>query len=251
MPAVLHDHTLGFFQLDDFQHVFQGQRLKIQSVGGVVIGGDGFRVAVDHDGLIANFAQRQSRVHAAIVELDALTNSIRATAQHHDLVAIGRVGLAFLFVARVHIGSIGTELGGAGVNPLVHRAHPESVAQGSNRGLVGAHQLGQTGIGKAFALEPPQTLCIESGKPGPCHLSLHGHQGFDLTQEPRINPGQAMHLFKAHTAAEGIGHVQDAIGARFAQFAFQCRLPFFAMQIKAGGVESDFAGFQPAQGLLQ
>ena len=39
---------------------FQGQGLEIKAVGGVVVGGDGFRVAVDHDGLVTVFAHGQA-----------------------------------------------------------------------------------------------------------------------------------------------------------------------------------------------
>ena len=39
--------------VDDLQDVLQGERLEVEPVGGVVVGGDGLRVAVDHDGLVA------------------------------------------------------------------------------------------------------------------------------------------------------------------------------------------------------
>ena len=76
---------------DDLEHVLERQRLEVQAVGGVVVGRDGLRIAVDHDGLVAVLAQRQRRVHAAVVELDALPDAVRAAAQHHDLPAVGRL----------------------------------------------------------------------------------------------------------------------------------------------------------------
>src|SRR5690606_20088579 len=102
LAAVLDDHALGLFDADDFQYVFQGDRLEIQTIGSVVVGGDGFRVAVDHDGLVAVFAHGQRRVHAAVVKFDALANTVRATAQYHDLVAARRIGLALFLIGRVH-----------------------------------------------------------------------------------------------------------------------------------------------------
>ena len=51
---------------------------------------DGLRVAVDHDGLEAVFLQREGRMHAAVVELDALADAVRAAAEDHDLAAVGR-----------------------------------------------------------------------------------------------------------------------------------------------------------------
>src|SRR3546814_1948696 len=67
--------------------------LEVQAVGGVVIGRDCFRVAIDHDGLVTVLAQGERCVHAAVVELDALPDPVRAAAEHDDLVAVGRLGL--------------------------------------------------------------------------------------------------------------------------------------------------------------
>ncbi len=127
LPAILHNHALGLLDTDDFQHVFQGYRLEVQAVGRVVVGGDGFRVAVDHDGLVAVFAHRQRGVHTAVVELDALSDTVGAATQDHDFVAARRVGLALFLVGRIHVGRVGSELGGAGVDALVDRQHLELV----------------------------------------------------------------------------------------------------------------------------
>ena len=89
LPAKLHNHAQGLFDMHDFQHVFQRQRLKIQTVGGVVIGGHGLRIAIDHNGFKTIFTQRQRRMHAAVIKLNALPNAVGPAAQHHDLFAIG------------------------------------------------------------------------------------------------------------------------------------------------------------------
>ena len=61
LPAELHDDAeqLAVALLDphDLDHVLGGQRLEIEPVGGVVVGRDGLRVAVDHDRLDAGLAQ--------------------------------------------------------------------------------------------------------------------------------------------------------------------------------------------------
>ena len=59
LAAELDDHAdlcagLGFVVVDG-EHVFERKRLKVKAVAGVVVGGDGLRVAVDHDGLVAVF----------------------------------------------------------------------------------------------------------------------------------------------------------------------------------------------------
>ncbi len=106
MAAVLHDHALRLFEIDDFQHVFQRERLEVQAIGGVVVGRDCFRVAVDHDGLEPVLAQRECGMHAAVVEFDALPDTVRTAAQHDDLVAVGRIGLALFLVGRVHVSGV-------------------------------------------------------------------------------------------------------------------------------------------------
>ena len=43
---------------------------------------------------------------AAVVELDALADAVRAAAEHHDLLLIGRLRLALFLVGRVHVGGV-------------------------------------------------------------------------------------------------------------------------------------------------
>ena len=119
----------------DFEHVLGGQRLEIEPVGGVVVGRDGLRVAVDHDGLVARLAQREAGVAAAIVELDALADAVRPAAEDDDLLArpwaaprrpaLPAKGAR---IGRVHVGGGRGELGRAGVDALVDRAHAERAA---------------------------------------------------------------------------------------------------------------------------
>ena len=60
------------------------QRLEVEPVGGVVVGGDGLRVAVDHHRLVAERAERLGGVDAAVVELDPLADPVRARAEDDD-----------------------------------------------------------------------------------------------------------------------------------------------------------------------
>ena len=77
-------------------HDFERQRLEVEPIDRVVVGGDRFGVAVDHHGLEPLFAQRKCRVAAAIVELDALPDAVRSAAENHDLLSRRRVGFALL-----------------------------------------------------------------------------------------------------------------------------------------------------------
>ena len=86
--------------------------------------------------------QRERRVHAAVVELDALADAVRAAAEDHDLLAIGRIRLALLFVGRVQIGRGARELGRAGVDPLIDRSHVLFVTRCSDDLFFDADQVG-------------------------------------------------------------------------------------------------------------
>ena len=88
LAAELHDHAVGLLGVADVQHVFERERLEVQAVAGVVIGGDGFRIAVDHDRFDAELLQREGGVAAAVIELDSLPDAVGTAAENHDFLAI-------------------------------------------------------------------------------------------------------------------------------------------------------------------
>ena len=53
LAAKLHDDAeqILVLLLADVEHVFEGERLEVELVTGVVVRGDGLGVGVDHDGL--------------------------------------------------------------------------------------------------------------------------------------------------------------------------------------------------------
>ena len=251
LAAVLDDHTLGLLDVDDFQHVFQGDRLEVQPVGGVVVSGHGLRVAVDHDGFVAVFTHGQGRVNTAVVKLDALPDPVGATTNHYDLLSIAGVGLALFLIGGVHVRGVGGELGGAGIHALVHRADAQVVAQLAQAYLGDAQQFGQAGVGEALALEAEQGGLIDVGLAGALQGLLFFDQVFNLHQIPGVHLGVGEHVLDTHACAEGVTDVPDTIGSRHVQFPGQgfpgvFRGQFFQLFIKAFG-----AYFQAAQGFLQ
>ena len=131
LPAQLHDHAGdgagGLLGVHHLEHVLERERLEVEPVRGVVVGGHGLRVAVDHDGLEPGLAQRHHRVHAGVVELDALPDPVRPGAEDQHLGLLGlrrdlRLGRRVGLVGAVVVGRARGELGGAGVDGLVDRA---------------------------------------------------------------------------------------------------------------------------------
>ena len=78
---------IGCSRSHDLEHVLERERLEVQLVRDVEVGRDGLGIRVDHDRLVPLLAQRQRGAHAAVVELDALPDPIRAAAEDHDRLA--------------------------------------------------------------------------------------------------------------------------------------------------------------------
>ncbi len=158
LSAELDDHPVRLLHCDDIEDILQGQRLEIEAVGGVVVGGDGLRVAVDHDGLVAVLGQGKDTMHAAVIEFDPLADPVRPAAQDHDLLPVGRLGLALLFIGGVEIGRVGLEFGGTGIHALEDRQHLQGQPQGADLVFASVPELGQDLVGEAELLGLPQLL---------------------------------------------------------------------------------------------
>jgi hypothetical protein len=59
LPAELDDDAFGSLHVDDVHHVLERERLEIETVGGVVIGRDGLRVAVNM--IVSKFASLKAK----------------------------------------------------------------------------------------------------------------------------------------------------------------------------------------------
>lgn len=86
LAAKLDDDAYRLFCFNDVKHVLAGKRFEVEPVAGVVVGGDGLGVGVDHDRLEAVFRKRKAGVTAAVVELDALADAVGAAPR---IIALG------------------------------------------------------------------------------------------------------------------------------------------------------------------
>ena len=129
LAAELDDDAVRPLAVADLEHLLGPQRLEVEPVGGVVVGRDGLRVAVHHHRLVAERAERLRRVDAAVVELDALPDPVRARAEDDDarLLAV-RTGLVLLAPGRVEVVRGRLDLGRAGVDAPVRRAGPPATS---------------------------------------------------------------------------------------------------------------------------
>ena len=251
LAAVLDDNALRLLDADDFQHVFQRHRLKVQTVGGVVVGRDGFRVTVNHNGLVTVFAQRQRSMYAAVVKFDTLADTVRAAAEDHDFIAVnGRVRFTLVFIGGVHIGGIGGEFRRAGIHTLVDRVQVVLVAQLADFAFTNARQFGQTRVGKAFALQLAQEVRRQTGDAEVSHFLFQTDQLFNLYQEPAVDVGQVEDAVHGQPRAERIGDVPDTLGAGIFQLTANFGQRFRVVETDFR-VETGSPHFQAAQRFLQ
>ena len=177
LAAELDDHALGPLLLADGEHVLGGERLEIEAVGGVVVGRDRLRIAVDHHRVATELAGGHRRVHAAVVELDPLADPVGPGAEDDHRVPVaaahlrgGRAVGPRPLVRRVVVGRGRLELGGAGVDRLVD-------------------------AGQALGA-----------------VALDGER-LELAQEPAVDQAAPVDGLDVEAAAEGLEHVVEALGA--------------------------------------
>ena len=250
LAAELHDDALRFFEPHDLEHVFERHRLEVQPVRHVEVGRHGLRVAVDHDRFEAVLAHRQRGVHAAVVEFDALPDTVGTAAEHDDLVAARRFRFAFLVVARVHVGGTGAEFGGAGIDALVHGMNIHRMTQIAYRRFGHTEHLGDAHVRETLALQAEQIVAIEmTQRQARQHFFLFDDV-LDLHQEPGIDPGELMHLIERQVAAERVRDITDAVGAGILQFVAEL-LVRVARVLVEDRIEAADADLETAQRLLQ
>ena len=152
LPAKLYDNALRLFAVQNRQHVFQCQRLEIQTIRSVVVRGNCFRIAIHHDRFVSVFFQRKRSVAAAIIKLNPLPDAVRPAAQNHHLRTIHRRRFILFFVRRIQIRCKGFELRRAGIHPLEHRLHAQFFASRAHARCFHAPQFRDFLIARARPL---------------------------------------------------------------------------------------------------
>ena len=127
LSAELYHHPVRLFGSNQIVHVLKCQRVKVKSITGVKVGGDGFRIVIAKYCFTAHFLKRPNAVHRTVVELYSLPYSDGAGTENKHLFLIGGVllyellCLVLLIVSAVKIRSIGGKFRGAGVHHFVNR----------------------------------------------------------------------------------------------------------------------------------
>ena len=198
LPAEGHHHAHGLFHPDNVHHVLGGKGFKIQPVGGVVIGGNRFRIVVDDDGVIAHFPQGPDAVDGAVVEFDALPDADGPAAQDQDhrlSAAPERPGFADALRAGIEIGGLRGELGPAGVHHLI--------AEGPAGQVLRPAQAGYGGVRVAQALEARVVALLQPALRDAVFDIRHALQ---LVQEKEVDPRDRADLLRRHASLQRLEH---------------------------------------------
>ena len=197
--------------------------------------------------------QRIGGVDAAIVELDALADAVRAAAEDDDLLAFGGIGLAdrravAAFVGRIHVGRGGGELGGTGVDTFVDRVHAEPAAQRGDLVLAASGELRQVLVGEAERLEAAQRAGVVR-QAGRGDRAFGIDDAFQFAQEPRIELAGVVDVLDRQAGAQRLRRDQQPVGARRGQRGAECIGAAVAGRLDL--VEAGQPGLHAAQALLQ
>ena len=198
----MHDNALRLLFIDNIQHVLHGQRLEIQLVCDIEVGGNGFRVIVNDNGFVAQFLQGPYAVYGAIVELYALTDTNRTGAQNNDLLLVANLNLVLGFIAGIVVGSSGLKLSGAGINHLVGRNDAVSLTQIANFKLCLTYASSDGLVGEAHLLSLAQQARSELMG---FQSTLHLNDVLNLGQEPFINLSDSVDFVNGHATTHSLG----------------------------------------------
>lgn len=219
LPAELDDDAgdgarlaLGVIDLHD---VFEGQGLKVKTVGGVIVRRDGLRVAVHHDGLVTHSGEFECRVDTGVVELDPLANAVgpRTQDEHLLLLRLGchlGLGGGVQLIGGVVVGGLGLELSGAGIHRLEDRADAQGPAQAADPVLprkLGAKR-GDLGVGQAVILGVAEEFSVEDGRA--LQDVAEVDEALELGEEPGVDAGSLVDLLDARPPTQRLLHVVHA-----------------------------------------
>ena len=227
LAAERHHDAVGALDIDNVHDVLVGERLKVQTVGRVIVGRDGLGIAVDHDGLKAAGRQRVARVHAAVIELDTLANAVGTGAQDHRLGLVRRRGLVGshallgiraravdVLVRLVVVLRGARELRSAGIDRLHAGNHAQTLAIGAHKALVRAGQRGNLGVARAVLLEQAHRVGVDILHTQAADALLDLHHVVDTVEVPRIDTADGMDAGDVPATAQGLDHKEDAVLSR-------------------------------------
>ena len=189
---------------------------------------------------------------AAVVELDALADSVGARTEDQHLLAVAGADLVIVLVGGVVVRGLGFELGPAGVNGLEGGDHPSRDACLSDLGLGRAPQVGELGVAEPEPLGPPPGPPVHAGQAGiDQHRPLIGYERH-LVEEPRVDLGPVVDDVEADPPPDGRFELEHAVRGGQGRCGDQLLVGQIVVDGLGGiGVEAEPSLFQRSQSLLE
>ena len=188
---------------------------------------------------------------AAVVELDALPDAVRAATEDHHLLLGGRTDLGLVAVGRVEIRRERFELRGAGVDEAEDRLDAGGVTLRVDGGRRDTSRVGDLAIGEAGFLGLAKQVGAD-GLTGGLEGQLEVDDAAQLAQEPRVDLGQVEDLLLGQAREHRVADEERTFGIR----AGEARADL--SEVGEGGVaeltaaaEAPGADLEGAEGLLE
>ena len=161
-------------------------------------------------------------MHAAVVELDPLTDPVRAAAQDHDPRPVGWAHLVLVLVRRVVVRRLGGELGGACVDGLVGRDDTGGFTYRPNAQLVTPPEVGKLTVAEPHLLGATP---LARRQIGVVHVGERGTLLDDLLhliEKPRIDAARLVDRFDRLAASKQFADLKDSIRGRCGDHLQEC-----------------------------
>ena len=229
LTAELNDDAHRFFGLVYLENVLDGHGLEVELVRRVVVGRNGFGVAVDDNRLVAHLAHGHRRVAAAVVELYSLADAVRAAAENHHLLRVGRhLRLAERGVARLRVVvgrvvvSLVLDAGDRNRKPALFAA--ERTALRTDVFFGHAEKLGDVFVAEAVFLRLDEQAVGESRSLFPVprspvleNLLFLLHEFAHLVHEVALHASALEYLLVRRALPQGLVHLEVPLGVRHRQ----------------------------------
>ena len=249
LAAELADHADRLLDFQHVHHVFRRERLEIQAIGGIEVGGNGFRVVVDDDGIKARALERPDAVHRAIVKLDALADADRAGTQHDDGLAAAVLRFGRRAVGAVKIRADGLELAAAGIDHAEGRLHVQAGAKHADIRRLAADKARNGAVRHAHFFGGHHRIRVQrSDAAQRADFLLHADDVLHLFEEPDIDLRNLVDMLHRHAAAKRFRHDEGALGVDAVQPGFQLVV---GQRFQRRGHETVLAHLQRAHSLEQ
>src|ERR1700730_1389019 len=149
LTAKLYDRSPALLLLIDVQYIFQGQRLKIEFVAGIVVGRDRLRIRVYHHSLESFLFERERGVDATVIKLDSLSDAIWSATKYHHPAAVSFPNLILLSVGGVIVWGVSFKLGRESIDEPVGRQYRCCMSLFPYLCFGTPTQVGNLSVGKA------------------------------------------------------------------------------------------------------